>query len=119
MDEERCKKINDILNNPPTLNSQRTSSTNPEGDLQNLLNNMSQQQLMQLFGGVGHISGLGTLLGSMNRPYNSNRMTPAVSFNPRSPSSNATPSTETSENKQENGTNLVLVTADLHSLTSI
>uniref|UniRef100_A0ABD2WUE9 Proteasomal ubiquitin receptor ADRM1 homolog n=1 Tax=Trichogramma kaykai TaxID=54128 RepID=A0ABD2WUE9_9HYME len=102
MDEERCKKINDILNNPPTLNSQRTSSTNPEGDLQNLLNNMSQQQLMQLFGGVGHISGLGTLLGSMNRPYNSNRMTPAVSFNPRSPSSNATPSTETSENKQEN-----------------
>ncbi|OAD57526.1 Proteasomal ubiquitin receptor ADRM1 like protein [Eufriesea mexicana] len=65
-DEEYCRKINEVLNNPPTPGSQRSSSTNPEGDLQNLLNNMSQQQLMQLFGGVGQI-GLGNLLGTMNR----------------------------------------------------
>jgi len=36
-----------------------------DGDLQNLLNNMSQQQLMQLFGGVGQIGGLSSLLGTM------------------------------------------------------
>ncbi|XP_006571832.1 proteasomal ubiquitin receptor ADRM1 homolog isoform X2 [Apis mellifera] len=66
-DEEYCRKINEVLNNPPTPGSQRSGSTNPEGDLQNLLNNMSQQQLMQLFGGVGQI-GLGSLLGTMNRP---------------------------------------------------
>ncbi|XP_068980540.1 proteasomal ubiquitin receptor ADRM1-A isoform X1 [Bombus flavifrons] len=65
-DEEYCRKINEVLNNPPTPGSQRSGSTNPEGDLQNLLNNMSQQQLMQLFGGVGQI-GLGSLLGTMNR----------------------------------------------------
>lgn len=66
-DEEHCRKINEVLNNPPTPGSQRSGSTNPEGDLQNLLNNMSQQQLMQLFGGVSQI-GLGSLLGTMNRP---------------------------------------------------
>ncbi|XP_012135455.1 regulatory particle non-ATPase 13 isoform X2 [Megachile rotundata] len=66
-DEEYCRKINEVLNNPPTPASQRSGSTNPEGDLQNLLSNMSQQQLMQLFGGVGPIDGLGSLLGTMNR----------------------------------------------------
>ncbi|XP_015587090.1 proteasomal ubiquitin receptor ADRM1 homolog isoform X2 [Cephus cinctus] len=68
-DEEHCRKINEVLNNPPTPGSQRSGGGNPEGELQNLLNNMSQQQLMQLFGGVGQMSGLGTLLGSMNRPH--------------------------------------------------
>ncbi|XP_076765388.1 regulatory particle non-ATPase 13 isoform X2 [Xylocopa sonorina] len=68
-DEEYCRKINEVLNNPPTHQpgSQRSGCINPEGDLQNLLNNMSQQQLMQLFGGVGQL-GLGNLLGTMNRP---------------------------------------------------
>ncbi|XP_034189598.1 regulatory particle non-ATPase 13 isoform X1 [Osmia lignaria lignaria] len=66
-DEEHCRKINEVLNNPPTPGSQRSGSTNPEGDLQNLLSNMSQRQLMQLFGGVGQIGGLGSLLGTMNR----------------------------------------------------
>ncbi|CAL7950234.1 unnamed protein product [Xylocopa violacea] len=68
-DEEYCRKINEVLNNPPTHQpgSQRSGCINPEGDLQNLLNNMSQQQLMQLFGGVGQLS-LGNLLGTMNRP---------------------------------------------------
>lgn len=68
-DEEHCRKINDVLNNPPTPGSQRSSGANPEGDLQNLLNNMSQQQLIQLFGGVSQIGGLGSLLGTMNRPH--------------------------------------------------
>ncbi|XP_070164245.1 proteasomal ubiquitin receptor ADRM1 isoform X4 [Polyergus mexicanus] len=69
-DEEHCRKINDVLNNPPTPGSQRSGGANAEGDLQNLLNNMSQQQLIQLFGGVGQIGGLGSLLGTMNRPHN-------------------------------------------------
>lgn len=91
-DDEHCRKINEVLNNPPTLGSQRSGSTNPEGDLQNLLNNMSQQQLMQLFGGVGQIGGLGSLLGTMNRPFSGNRistssLTPVTTTAPRAPTS--------------------------------
>ncbi|XP_076222750.1 regulatory particle non-ATPase 13 isoform X1 [Nomia melanderi] len=67
-DEEYCRKINEVLNNPPTPGSQRSGNTNLEGELQNLLNNMSQQQLMQVFSGVSHISGIGNLLGTMNIP---------------------------------------------------
>lgn len=63
-DEEYCRRVNELMNNPP---SQTTRSNNESGDLQYMLNNMSQQQLMQLFGGVGQIGGLSTLLGSMNR----------------------------------------------------
>merc|ERR1711988_1680873 len=61
-DEEHCKKVNDSLNNPPTPGSSRGGSGNTggsgfgglppelaaslgEGDLQNLLQNMSEQQL--------------------------------------------------------------------------
>ncbi|XP_014217767.1 proteasomal ubiquitin receptor ADRM1 homolog, partial [Copidosoma floridanum] len=43
---------------------------------------MSQQQLMQLFGGVGQIGGLGNLLGSMNRPFATNRVPNVTSSNP-------------------------------------
>ncbi|KAG7198082.1 hypothetical protein KM043_018249 [Ampulex compressa] len=68
-DEEHCRKINEVLNNPPTPGSQRSGNANSDGDLQNLLNNMSQQQLMQLFGGVSQMGGLGSLLGTMNRPH--------------------------------------------------
>ncbi|KAL6442856.1 hypothetical protein ACFW04_002723 [Cataglyphis niger] len=67
-DEEHCRKINDVLNNPPTPGSQRSGGANAEGDLQNLLNNMSQQQLIQLFGGVGQIGGLGSLLARTPAP---------------------------------------------------
>lgn len=66
-DEENCRKVNEVLNNPPALGSQRSGGTTPDGDLQNLLSNMSQQQLMQLFGGVGQIGGLSSLLGTMNQ----------------------------------------------------
>ena len=80
-DEEFCKKVNENLNNPPAPGSARGGAGaglpgglpagldfNNLGDseLQNLLNNMSQQQLMQLFGGSlggGNMSGLASLLG--------------------------------------------------------
>lgn len=58
------------MNNPPSSNSlggSRSGGAAEGGDLQYMLNNMSQQQLMQLFGGVGQMGGLSSLLGSMNR----------------------------------------------------
>lgn len=64
-DEENCKRINEYLNNPP---GNLPSSNSADQDLQSLLNNMSQSQLMQLFGGVGQIGGLSSLLGTMSRP---------------------------------------------------
>merc|ERR1711936_610942 len=85
-DEEFCKKVNDNLNNPPAPGSARSgggsglASGLPAGldfnnlgdsELQNLLNNMSQQQLMQLFGGSlggGNASGLASLLGGAGGP---------------------------------------------------
>merc|ERR1712210_54924 len=58
-DEELCKKVNEDFNNLG------------DSELQNLLNNMSQQQLMQLFGGSlggGNASGLASLLGGAGGP---------------------------------------------------
>lgn len=63
-DDDFCRRINEILNNPPSANSSGSGRT--EEGLQYMLNNMSQQQLMQLFGGVGQV-GLSSLLGSINR----------------------------------------------------
>lgn len=77
-DEEYVRKVNDLLNNP-TSGSSGGSGGNREGsDLQYMLNNMSQQQLMQLFGGVGQMGGLSSLLGSINRTGGSNRNTTAT-----------------------------------------
>ena len=67
-DEEYCRRVNELLNNPPSSGGSGGGSGNREGsDLQYMLNNMSQQQLMQLFGGVGQMGGLSSLLGSINR----------------------------------------------------
>lgn len=63
-DEDLCRRVNDTMNNPPTATR---GGGGESGDLQYMLNNMSQQQLMQLFGGVGQMGGLSSLLGSMNR----------------------------------------------------
>lgn len=65
-DDEYCRKVNDLLNNPPSANGSGSGSRDGS-DLQSMLNNMSQQQLMQLFGGVGQMGGLSSLLGSLNR----------------------------------------------------
>ncbi|KAJ9590683.1 hypothetical protein L9F63_016199 [Diploptera punctata] len=78
-DDENCRRINEVLNNPPTPGSQRSGGGTPDGDLQNLLNNMSQQQLMQLFGGVGQMGGLSSLLGTMSRPSSGSSSRPTSS----------------------------------------
>lgn len=62
-DEDFCRRVNDVMNNPPTGNSSSGSGRAEGNDLQYMLNNMSQQQLMQLFGGV-QMGGLSSLLGS-------------------------------------------------------
>jgi hypothetical protein len=67
-DDEYCRKVNELLNNPPQANSGGSGSRQEGSDLQYMLNNMSQQQLMQLFGGVSQMGGLSSLLGSLNRP---------------------------------------------------
>ncbi|KAH8405495.1 hypothetical protein KR215_001038 [Drosophila sulfurigaster] len=66
-DDEHCRRINELLNNPPSAHQRGGGGSGSEGnDLQYMLNNMSQQQLMQLFGGVGQMGGLSSLLGQMN-----------------------------------------------------
>lgn len=65
-DDEWCRRINDVMNNPPSANSSRSGGSGSDSnDLSYMLNNMSQQQLLQLFGGVGQMGGLGNLLGRL------------------------------------------------------
>lgn len=59
-DEDNCKRINEYLNNP---SGSVPSGSRIDPNLQSLLNNMSQSQLAQLFGGVG--GGLHSLLGTV------------------------------------------------------
>ncbi|XP_017864946.1 PREDICTED: proteasomal ubiquitin receptor ADRM1 homolog isoform X2 [Drosophila arizonae] len=73
-DDEHCRRINELLNNPPSAHQRGGGGSGSEGtDLQYMLNNMSQQQLMQLFGGVGQMGGLSSLLGQMNSRTPSSR----------------------------------------------
>lgn len=75
-DDEYCRKVNEFLNNPPQQSSGSGRGGQDGSDLQYMLNNMSQQQLMQLFGGVGQMGGLSSLLGSLgNRPSSGTRNT--------------------------------------------
>ncbi|KAL7736726.1 hypothetical protein ACLKA6_015581 [Drosophila palustris] len=75
-DDEHCRRINELLNNPPSAHQRGGGGSGSEGtDLQYMLNNMSQQQLMQLFGGVGQMGGLSSLLGQMNSRTPSSRNT--------------------------------------------
>ncbi|XP_055709269.1 proteasomal ubiquitin receptor ADRM1 homolog [Phlebotomus papatasi] len=78
-DDEWCRRINDVINNPPT-NIPSGGRGADNSDLQYMLNNMSQQQLMQLFGGVGQIGGLSSLFGGNARSSESSsaRNTPST-----------------------------------------
>jgi hypothetical protein len=102
-DDENCRRINDVMNNPPAPGSNRSGGTTPDGDLQNLLSNMSQQQLMQLFGGVGQIGGLSSLLGTMRSSQtgrSSSTSTQSTSAQPANISS--TTNTNTGSNRSTN-----------------
>ncbi|XP_045495615.1 proteasomal ubiquitin receptor ADRM1 isoform X1 [Colias croceus] len=82
-DDELCRRINEALNNPPTSGGRGGGGSGAQdGELQNLLNNMSQQQLMQLFGGVGQIGGLSSLLGTMGNNSSSNSGSTTTSSRP-------------------------------------
>lgn len=93
-DEEYCRKVNELLNNPPSAGGSGSGSRGEGNELQYMLNSMSQQQLMQLFGGVGQMGGLSSLLGSINRNSGSNRTssaTPARNSNSSGTAVAATP----------------------------
>uniref|UniRef100_A0A336LMR4 Proteasomal ubiquitin receptor ADRM1 homolog n=1 Tax=Culicoides sonorensis TaxID=179676 RepID=A0A336LMR4_CULSO len=94
-DDEWCRRINEVMNNPPSSNSlgsgSRGGGGTDSGDLQYMLNNLSQQQLMQLFGGVGQMGGLSSLLGSMNRSSGGSSTRNNASSPSNRTSSSATP----------------------------
>ncbi|XP_045460866.1 proteasomal ubiquitin receptor ADRM1-like [Harmonia axyridis] len=76
-DDEHCKRINEILNNPASINS--SDNPNSDHDLQSLLNSMSQSQLIQLLGGSGQMGPLSSLLGTIRGPGSARTSTtPAI-----------------------------------------
>ncbi|CAH1976086.1 unnamed protein product [Acanthoscelides obtectus] len=98
-DEDNCKRINELLNNP---SSAVQSANNPERDLQQLLNSMSQSQLMQLFSGAGQMGGLSSLLGTIRGPNSGSartNTTPAITHRSQVPST-PTPTTESTASGQ-------------------
>ncbi|XP_068161195.1 proteasomal ubiquitin receptor ADRM1-like isoform X2 [Antennarius striatus] len=102
-DDEYCRKVNEYLNNPPIPGApgsgggsgHELSALGAEGGLQNLLGNMSHNQLMQLIGPTG-LGGLG--LGALAGPGLANLLgsgggaTSSSSSSSRSQSAAATPS---------------------------
>uniref|UniRef100_A0A182YI46 Proteasomal ubiquitin receptor ADRM1 homolog n=1 Tax=Anopheles stephensi TaxID=30069 RepID=A0A182YI46_ANOST len=113
-DDEWCRRINEVINNPPSGNSIGSggrSSGNDNGDLQYMLNNMSQQQIMQLFGGVGQMGGLSSLLGSMTRSNSGNSSSRTSAATP----SNRSSSTISASNNGNNGGSTTTPTTTLNA----
>ncbi|XP_030372917.1 proteasomal ubiquitin receptor ADRM1 homolog [Scaptodrosophila lebanonensis] len=63
-DEEYCRRINALLDDPPLVHQRGGGTDNIQ--LQHMLNDMSQTQLNQVFGNVGQMGGLNALLGQAN-----------------------------------------------------
>jgi len=124
-DEENVRKINDILNNPPTPGSNRSTGSTPnpvlgsdlsnlrDSDIQNLFGNISQQQLMQILG--SGMSSLATLLGPGSggqggRSSSSTSATTTASTTPAATTTTTptpaptTPATESSKSSSEEKT---------------
>jgi len=124
-DEENVRKINDILNNPPTPGSNRSTGSTPnpvlgsdlsnlrDSDIQNLFGNISQQQLMQILG--SGMSSLATLLGPQSggqggRSSSSTSATTTASTTPAATTTTTptpaptTPATESSKSSSDEKT---------------
>ncbi|XP_019758008.1 proteasomal ubiquitin receptor ADRM1 homolog isoform X2 [Dendroctonus ponderosae] len=96
-DEDNCKRINELLNNPSS--AVQSSLERPDQDLQALLSSMSQSQLMQLFGGAGQMSGLSSLLGTMRHVgCNRSNNPPAITHRTIAATPTTTTTTTTSQN---------------------
>ncbi|VVC29005.1 UCH-binding domain,26S proteasome complex ubiquitin receptor, subunit Rpn13 [Cinara cedri] len=104
-DEENCRRVNDVMNNPPAPGSNRSGGTTPDGDLQNLLSNMSQQQLMQLFGGVGQIGGLSSLLGTMRSSQTGRSSSSTQSSSAQPTNTSSSTNTNTGSNRSTSNSN--------------
>uniref|UniRef100_A0A224YJ21 Proteasomal ubiquitin receptor ADRM1 homolog n=1 Tax=Rhipicephalus zambeziensis TaxID=60191 RepID=A0A224YJ21_9ACAR len=105
-DEELVRKVNEYLNNPPVPGSGRGAGSSGAGgsgthlhsdlpnigddDLQNLLNNMSQNQLVQLLGGIGGVGGVANLTSLLGGARGSQSITPTGSIGSTSESAAAT-----------------------------
>lgn len=69
-DDEYCKKINEMLNNPPRAGSDMGGGSQSDRDLQQLFGNMSQEQIAHLLSSNG--MNLLPLLNSAGRSPSSN-----------------------------------------------